>query len=196
MWNEAKRLRNTCTRRLRQARADYISENLNTNSGNPKKFLRNIQGLIPNSKSMSADIHLINDITQEEIPGYLTALYINDFFINIGPKLAQSCNKTWHYAGTISENSLENIATDIEEVTMLCKNININKSSCIDFLSSEILRDAFLAGPEKIVNLFNISFTSSEIPDSWKIGKVTPLQKPGDKNRVNNLRPISLLPLI
>ena len=71
-----------------------------------------------------------------------------------------------------------------------CILININKASCIDNISSEILRDAFLA-----VNLFNTFFTTATIPDSWKIAKVTPLQKPGNRSLVTNLRPISILPL-
>ena len=77
----------------------------------------------------------------------------------------------------------------------LCKNININKSSCVENISSEIMRDAFLVIPDKMTELFNLSFTSSEIPKAWKIAKVTPLQKPGNKNDVGNLRPVSLLPL-
>ena len=86
--------------------------------------------------------------------------------------------------------------TDIDEITLLCKNININKSSCIPNISSEILRDAFLAIPDKIVNMFNLSFELGALPDEWKIGKVTPLQKAGLKSSVSNLRPISLLPLV
>ena len=81
------------------------------------------------------------------------------------------------------------------EIIKLCKEININKSSCIDHLSSEILQDAFLIIPEKLTEVFNLSFGNAVIPKSWKLAKVTPLQKPGDKNNVGNLRPVSLLPL-
>ena len=77
----------------------------------------------------------------------------------------------------------------------LCNDININTSSSVDNLSSEILRDAFLCIPIRIMELFNLSFTNSEIPDSWKVAKVTPLQKAGNKKEVSNLRPVSLLPL-
>ena len=62
-------------------------------------------------------------------------------------------------------------------------------------MSSEILRDAFTCIPNKITDLFNLSFTNSEIPESWKVAKVTPLQKAGNKKEVSNLRPVSLLPL-
>ena len=196
LWKEAKRIRNNCTRRLRQARADYISENLNNNAGDQKKFWRNIQGLIPNKGTKTSDINLIDQISKSEIPYDETASFINDFFVDIGPSLAQNCDRPWTYVGPQVGNHLENVSTNIEEIIALCKNININKSSCINNLSSEILRDAFLAIPEKLVVLFNLSFETGEIPDVWKIGKVTPLQKPGNKNLVNNLRPISLLPLV
>ena len=38
LWAESKRLRNNCTKRLRDARADYIKDNLDNNTGNQKKF--------------------------------------------------------------------------------------------------------------------------------------------------------------
>ena len=42
LWNEAKRLRNNCIKRLREAKADYIKENLENNIGNQKKFWQNM----------------------------------------------------------------------------------------------------------------------------------------------------------
>ena len=124
-----------------------------------------------------------------------TADFINDFFVNIGPNLSKNIKEAWKFNGHHTDLLLDDINTNIEEVTKLCNNININKSSCIENLSAEILRDAFLAIPEKITELFNCSFISSQIPASWKVAKVTPLQKPGNTKDVSNLRPVSLLPL-
>ena len=53
LWGNAKRLRNTCTNRLRKARADFIKENLENNMGNSKKFWKNIQDVLPNKKGKS-----------------------------------------------------------------------------------------------------------------------------------------------
>ena len=94
-----------------------------------------------------------------------------------------------------SENVISDILTEENEILKLCQLININKVSCIDNISSEILRDAFLSIPSEVVDLFNTSFSTTTIPDSWKIAKVTPLQKTGNKTLVSNLRPISILPL-
>ena len=43
--------------------------------------------------------------------------------------------------------------------------------------------------------MYNLSLSKCIFPDSWKIANIIPLQKPGDRSDVNNLRPISLLPL-
>ena len=124
-----------------------------------------------------------------------TADYINDYFVSIGPNLSKNNKEKWDYNGSSTNSQLDDIQTNIDEVIKLCNNININKSSCIENLSAEVLRDAFLAIPDKVTELFNCSFKSSTIPTSWKIAKVTPLQKPGNKNEVSYLRPVSLLPL-
>ena len=197
LWAEAKRLRNNCTKRLREARADYIKENLNNNIGDQKKFWKNIQEVIPSSskKKNVGTFKLIDDITGVDINEKDTAEYINDFFVNIGPNLAKKCDQPWRFDGEFCAQKIENIITDQDEIIKLCKEININKSSCIEHVSSEILRDSFLAIPDKLVDLFNLSFTTSEIPSDWKIAKVTPIPKAGNSTNVGNLRPVSLLPL-
>ena len=165
LWAEAKRLRNRCTKRLREARADYIKENLDDNMGNQKKFWKNIQNVIPSSKKKKIGIlNLTDENTGQDVDEKDTAQFINDFFVNIGPNLAKKCNQPWSFDGMSCDQSIENIRTNLAEIINLCKNININKSSCIDHISSEILRDAFLAVPDKLMELFNLSFMLSEIP--------------------------------
>ena len=196
LWKIAKTLRNRCTKRLRKARADHIKENLDTNMGNSKKFWKNIQEVLPNRKSKFKNSFTLFDSEKNEIVGSDdTANFINAFFTGIGPKLAQQYKTPWNYEGVEANVTMGDIVTDVNEILNLCKNININKSSSVDHLSSEILRDAFLSIPLKIVELFNLSFNSGEIPKEWKIAKVTPLPKSGNSKDVSNLRPVSILPL-
>ena len=66
----------------------------------------------------------------------------------------------------------------------------------MDDLSSKLCKDAFLALPEQLTHLFNCSLQTGIFPDKWKLAKVIPLFKGGgDKELVQNYRPISLLPL-
>ena len=81
------------------------------------------------------------------------------------------------------------------EVIKIIKDIQVYSSSAIKNLSSNVLKDAFLALPEQITYMYNRSLATGIFPPKWKIATVIPLQKDGDKSDVNNLRPISLLPL-
>ena len=92
LWKIAKILRNRCTKRLREARADYIKEKLDNNIGNSKKFWKNIQEVLPNKKSASKNTFNLFDMEKNEIVDPAnTANFINGFFTSIWPKLAQNC---------------------------------------------------------------------------------------------------------
>ena len=69
------------------------------------------------------------------------------------------------------------------------------KSSGIDLLSSRLCKDAFIVLSDQLVHLFNCSLDNGIFPDKWKVAKILPLFKGGDRENVNNYRPVSLLPL-
>ena len=195
LWVEAKRFRNACTNRLRKARADYIKDQLVTHSNNQKKFWNHIQNVLPTTGNNKKIISLL-DNDKNNVEPEDTADFINNFFINIGPNLAKKCNLEWEYIGPTSDGSISEISTTPDEIMNICKSININKASCVDNVASEILRDAFLAVPDKLCLLFNNCFTNAIIPTTWKCARVTPLPKSGNSQTVSNYRPISLLPLL
>ena len=44
--------------------------------------------------------------------------------------------------------------------------------------------------------IFNTSIETSTFPVSWKIARVTPIYKEGEKSEKSNYRPISVLPVL
>ena len=44
--------------------------------------------------------------------------------------------------------------------------------------------------------LFNTSIETSQFPDSWKVARITPIFKDGNRTKKSNHRPISVLPII
>ena len=101
----------------------------------------------------------------------------------------------WKYLDQDCENEINSINTDFEEVLDICKNIELSKSSGIEFLSTNILKDAFMVSINQLVFLFNLSLSTSIFPEDWKRATIIPLFKTGNKNIVNNYRPVSLLSL-
>ena len=77
-----------------------------------------------------------------------------------------------------------------DELLKLLKNI-ITKSSAIDYLSSNILKDDFTCLINQLTFLFNLSFNTGTFPDDWKMAQITPLPKDGDLTQCKNYRPIS-----
>ena len=109
-------------------------------------------------------------------------IYINKYFSDIGINLAKNYKEPWTYHGPFPISKFTQFRTNVEEVTDMCKSIDVSKSSSIANLSSMILKDAFLAIPVKVTSLLNLSLSCSTFPDKWKCATIIPL--------------MSLLPLI
>ena len=90
---------------------------------------------------------------------------------------------------------MDTLVTNEPDVLKACQEIKVNKSSAIEHLSSTVLKDSFIGFIPQLTHLINLSFDKATFPDSWKKATIIPLQKPGDKANVTNLRPIALLPL-
>ena len=69
------------------------------------------------------------------------------------------------------------------------------KASGMDLISDGVCKDAFLVLGQQLTHVFNCSLRSAIFPDKWKIAKVTPLFKWGDREEVGTYRPVSLLPI-
>ena len=93
------------------------------------------------------------------------------------------------------EESIGDFQTNTEEVIRLLKDINALKSSGIDKIASRLCKDAFMVLPDQLTHLFNCSLRLGIFPEKGKAAKVIPLFKGGDRESVNNYRPVSLLPL-
>ena len=194
-WAKAKRLRNDCLSKVRNAKAEFINSELNQHRDDSKKFWKNINDIIPSGKKNQKNIHLIDQTSNKEIPETDTASYINDFFVNIGPKLARELNTPWSYEGIVADNMIIEIITTEDEVLNLCTKIDVNKASCVYNISIKVLKDAFIVLTSEFTYLINISFKTGIFPTNWKLANIIPLFKGGNKNTVGNFRPVSLLPL-
>ena len=168
-WDEAKRLRNEVGRNLRDLRANYLKQQQEAHGSDPKKFWKSVSSIIPDKKSKSAEIWLKDQSTDPSGNNRKVADLFNTFFTNIGPNLARNYSDRWEYYGKRSDDGIQPMVTDEEEIIKLCKDINIYKSSGIEGLSSRICKDAFLVLSQQMTHLFNCSLSESVFPGAWKI---------------------------
>ena len=153
-WVIARRLRNNCLSKIRKAKSDFIKNEINENMSDSKKFWKQIKEIIPNSGTFQNKIILNDENTGQLIEENNTADYINDFFTNVGPKLARNLHMPWEYKGKVADRHLSDIIVNTEEITKFVKEIEISKSSSIENLSSKVLKDAFLSNIEKLKYLY------------------------------------------
>ena len=124
-----------------------------------------------------------------------TADFINSYFATIGPKLASNMNLPYTTNNPPINLNFSFSKATLDDILKLIKKINVNKSSGVENISSTVLKDTFLTLPHHLLHIVNLVIATSSSPDIWKEAIVTPLPKEGDQRDVNNLRPISIVPL-
>ena len=74
--------------------------------------------------------------------------------------------------------------------------LNSNKAAGLDKIPARLIRDAELELTPSIAYLVNKSIRDGKFPALWKLARVTPLHKADNKLKVENYRPISILPVL
>ena len=77
----------------------------------------------------------------------------------------------------------------------MLRSLDISKSAGDDKVSGQFLRD----GDEVILSpstyIMNLSLKSATVPDDFKLARVLPIYKKGNRNDEGNYRPVSILPV-
>ena len=83
-----------------------------------------------------------------------------------------------------------------QQIREVIDKLKTSKSFGNDGTPSYFLKLAMPYIEDSLVYLFNASLETSQFPDPWKIARVSPIFKDGDKTEKSNYRPISVLPVV
>ena len=89
-----------------------------------------------------------------------------------------------------------NLLCTCEEVYYLLSTIDPTKSAGTDMITARMLRSTAASITPAITELFNKSLICRTLPTEWKVARVVPIPKSGNKACPANYRLISLLPLL
>ena len=78
----------------------------------------------------------------------------------------------------------------------LINKLNKSKATGLDRISARLIRGCADLICEPICDIFNKSISQGKLPENLKTVRVTPLFKQGDRDDVNNYRPISVIPVV
>ena len=124
----------------------------------------------------------------------------NEYFSNIGPDLSSRIDSSNYYFETYIKNAKSEFAAfqpvTVSQISHLLHGLSGNKAAGIDKISCKIIKLAAPVISDSLILIFNQAVTLSSFPDEWKIARVVPLYKNGQRSIPGNYRPISVLPAI
>ena len=121
------------------------------------------------------------------------ARYFNEYFSQQDKPVVN--NSVLPLLRFLTNKRIDHVTIENDEINSLIRKINPNKVTGSERISGQML---FLCDVSVILPLqiiFTNILSTSIYPDMWKLAKVTPILKKGDKQLIKNYRPISLLPI-
>ena len=201
----ARTLRNEAKIAFRRIREDFIKSKLEEHQNDPKRFWNELANVILGNKDQNSSTFNLLDDNSQALSKDVAANYVNNFFATIGQSLAgkiedPTVNDLVSLDNILSEDflnlpHLKVTSFSLDELVKEINNIEIYKSSGLHNISSRILKDVWSISPIVLLDMINKSLKTGIFPEDWKHGTVIPIPKVANPQTVNDLRPITLLPL-
>jgi hypothetical protein len=202
-WKHYQAARNKVNIEMRKSKSNCFQQKIkDCENIDPKATWKLINSLVgkPQKSNHVTEIELDDKNT---VDGSEISEAFNDYFINIGPKLAvestsNSSNNIHKYLKTNKLNylffSFENVL--VENVQLTLRHLQTSKSTGLDNISAKMLKIAANIIAPSLTYIFNLSLSTGIFIDDWKNAPVNPIYKEGSRRNMGNYRPISILPIL
>lgn len=183
-WQKHKTAEKTYCSAIRKAKLKYYSHDLQSlMTHNPKKFWKTISPI-----DTPVLVSLLDNtgapVIEEECP-----LIFNNYFSSV---FTQEDHSTTPPLVDADYQYMSPIEISVSGIAALINNLKISTSAGIDDINTKILKSTVIHSSNILFHIFRQSLSTGEIPRDWKIGKIIPIFKSGDKTNAQNYRPISL----
>ena len=196
-WSLFKKQSNIVNSEIRLAKQAYYHNSFNKYTDDSKKTWQTINE--PSSRKSGKKLVTslkVNgvSITNPTVPSN----QFNNHFATIGPELASNIDSSnsdgfqKYLTGTDKRFQLP-YPTSTNKVLSLLNRLNKSKAAALDKTSARLIRECADLICIPIRDIFNQSISQGIFPYDWKCEKVTPLFKQGDRDDLNNYRPISVI---
>ena len=191
-------IRNKVKCGIRKLRSEYYRSKIEENRGDLKakwKILKEVT----NKGNKSTDINEVLFEGEKVTDVKIIPEAFNHHFASIGGKLAseipepkmQSCDYLSKTDKFTSRFRFKKIHP--KSVFAILSKLKNGKASGMSMIRNKILKSAKHIISESLTDIFNASLESNTFPDDLKVAGVTPIFKNGERNDLQNYRPISVL---
>lgn len=193
-----RRYRNFCNNLIKKQKKKYERELLNRSKKDNKTLWNCLKTLTHLNKQKSNNNELIN----LQCTPHKSADFINKYFNNIGKNLADkiiinphSLNKYFTSFPT-QVNSIGIIDPDTTEIESIISSLKSESSAGWDKIPTKFIKMAKKQLVPILTHLSVLCFQQGIFPSELKLSVIHPIFKSGDRDNINNYRPIAILTVI
>ncbi|XP_071943453.1 uncharacterized protein [Antedon mediterranea] len=194
--------RNVLTNIIRKRKKEYYFNKFEKNKNNMKETWNAINQLLGRKKKSKLPSNL-KHVTETYTNPETKSDAFNSYFINIGKQLADKINHdnnpaidpTSYLTGNYLNSMYFRPTTEYEIMTYINK-LETDKTPGHDDISAYYIKYNSVYLTKPILHLINVSLATGRFPDELKCAKTIPVFISGDRQNLNNYRPISILPCL
>ena len=185
----------------KQLKKHYYTNKISACKGNMKESWKTINEFL-NKRSKSSNIDCLIENGSQTVHKKNISNTMNSFFCSVGKDLADKIDSSPNpllsgdYDVNKNKAKFRFKTIKVQEIRDAFATVKTAKSFGTDNISSYFLKLALPFIGNSLAVLFNTAIETGQFPDSWKVARVTPIFKDGEKTNKSNYRPISVLPVI
>ena len=195
-WCEYQKQRNLTTKITKANKKENLLNDLKAKSS--KNDLKGIWQSI----KLAANLPTNSSNQNSTKDGKINASNLNEHFCKIGPKLKASIPiyTDISYEDFMVNNHIHCTLNSFESVSSIViesyiKSLSSSKS-ITDYIPLKVFKAITPILLPSLTHIVNLSLSTGNVLDIFKIASVTPIHKGDDPNDPNNYRPISILPIV
>ena len=185
--------KNKVTNVIGKSKALYYVYICLQNANNSKLLWSTINGIL---NRMGCQVLKEVKVDGEVLTGSVLADYVNQFFVNTARNVTMGLPEVQGFVclAVQTRDSCFFFPTDCNEVSKVILSLKNRGSKVLDIHPS-ILKENLDIFSIHLVRLYNSSLELEAFPDTLKTARVNPGHKSGPTDKIDNYRPISVLPL-
>lgn len=181
-----KNMKNMVTSALRREKEAFFSHYVNKNKHKPQQMWNYLK-----------KTSVLNNSTLPDIPPNLNNPDdINNFFLDVpGDSNIDENLLNYYKHNRFGSDDFNLHNTNMDEVSKIIRAITTNAAGW-DTVTAEMLRMTLPVTLPIITRIINVSINDKIFPGDWKVAKIKPLPKSSSVKQLNDLRAISILPVM
>jgi hypothetical protein len=202
-WDKYKEIRNKVNTEMYKAKKNFFCKKIKDCdlAKDPKQSWKLINELLGknNRGNNISQLKIDETIISDDIK---IAESFNNYFVSIGAELASEIeNNSLDSSSSENVNSRSSIQfkfseINVHEVFLLLHKLKTSKSTGIDNIPARALKISAEIISPSLTWIFNLSIKTGIYVDEWKKAWVLPIFKTEDRQKCENYRSISILPII